>query len=114
MAAAEVVIVGKIVLDAPADLDGAVAEVRLYDAPLADAPSRTVAEARRGCSGRDVREIPFRLTAMAEAGKEYGLAAEVRRRGGDRLEPGDLLSTRRHSWRRGAEEEVEVAVEPIR
>ena len=38
-----VVIEGTILLDAPTDVDGAVAEVRLYHAPLVDALSRTAA-----------------------------------------------------------------------
>lgn len=97
----DVVIEGRILLDDEVDLDGAVAEVRLFQAPLADAPSRTVGSARQECSGRGIREIPFRLAAAVDPRKPYRLAAEVRRRGGERLDPGDLRSVQSYGWRRG-------------
>ena len=69
-----VVIEGKILLDAPTDVDGAVAEVRLYHAPLADALSRTAA-LRRGCpwfrSGVGYALERLRLYSTVDADKAH-------------------------------------------
>jgi len=92
------VIEGDILVDPPAALDGALAVVRLRETPLADAPARDVASTRVPCSGAAVRRIRFRLAARIDRTRDYSLAAEVRRDGGDRLRPGDLLTTEHHGW----------------
>jgi uncharacterized lipoprotein YbaY len=108
-----VVIAGTILLAPPADLDGAVAEVRLVDAALADAPARTVAMTRLDCAGRRIERIPFRLAARVAAGKGYGIEAEVRKSGGNRLEPGDLRTMQSYGWRSPGKAGLELAVEEV-
>jgi uncharacterized lipoprotein YbaY len=113
MAEETVVIVGDILLDPPAALDGALAIVRLRETPLADAAARNVASTQIPCSGAAVRSIPFRLAATIEPAREYSLAAEVRRDGSDRLRPGDLLTVEHHGWRSGNRNKVELRTRPI-
>jgi uncharacterized lipoprotein YbaY len=108
----KVVVEGKIVLGAAMKLDRALVEVRLLRAPLADAPATTVASARQPCSGEQVREIAFRLAAEVEPDLDYVLAAEVRRRGGGRLEPGDLLTVESYGWRYG-DGRAKLKVRPV-
>jgi uncharacterized lipoprotein YbaY len=93
-----VVIEGEVLIDPPASLDGAVAIVRLRDTALADAPARDVASTRVPLSGAAIARIRFRLSARVDPMREYSLAAEVRRDGGNRLRPGDLLTTEHHVW----------------
>ena len=107
-------IAGTVLIDPPVALDGAVTVVRLRETALADAPSRTVATARVPCTGAAVRRIPFRLTARVDRTREYSLAAEVRRDGGERLRPGDLLTVEHHGWTAAAAGDVELRVRPTR
>lgn len=90
---------GEVLIDPPAALDGALAVVRLRATPMADAPSRDVASARIPCSGAAVQSIPFRITATIDPAQDYSVSAEVRRDGGDRLRPGDLLTVEHNGWR---------------
>jgi uncharacterized lipoprotein YbaY len=99
MAEEAVVIEGYVLIDPPEALDGAVAIVRLRETPMADAPAHDVASTRIPCSGAQVRRIPFSIAATIDPGGEYSLAAEVHRDGGDRLRPGDLLTTEHRGWR---------------
>jgi uncharacterized lipoprotein YbaY len=99
MAEDAVVIEGEVLIDPPTALVGAVAIVRLRDTALADAAARDVASTRVACSGAAVGRIPFRLSARVDRTRDYSLAAEVRRHGGGRLRPGDLLTTEHYVWR---------------
>jgi uncharacterized lipoprotein YbaY len=99
MAEEVVVIEGGVLIDPPAAFENALAIVRLRDTRMADAPSEDVASIRIPCSGTAVRRIPFRIAATIDPERDYSLAAEVRRGGGDRLRPGDLLTVEHHGWR---------------
>ena len=107
-------IAGTVLIDPPTALDGAVAFVRLREAELADAPSRTIASTRIPCAGAAVGRIRFRLAATVDRARHYSLAAEVRRDGGDRLRPGDLLTVEHHGWTAADTGEVELRVRPTR
>ena len=113
MAEEAVVIVGDILLDPPTTLDGALAIVRLRETPLADAPARNVASMQIPCTGAAIARIPFRLAATIDRARNYSLAAEVRRAGGDRLRPGDLLTVEHHGWRAGDRHNVELRARSI-
>ena len=97
---------GKITLRAGYELpstqvfDGATAIVGLDDVTLIDALSTRIAETViEGISGRQDR-IPFSLEVQWDfrARDSYVLAAEIRRSGGDRLAPGDFLTTVAVPW----------------
>lgn len=103
---------GVIVIDPPADLDGAMVEVLLRDSALADAPSRTVAHAAMRWSGQAVSEIAFQIEARVGPDRHYSIAAEVRR--GEVLRPGDLLNVATHPWRIGDGGPVRIEVKRIR
>ena len=105
-------ITGHIVIEPGVDLQDALAEVRLRDMPLADAPARTVARVTLPCSGVGVHRLPYELHARVHRGRDYALAAEVRRAGGERLQPGDLLTVEGRRWRLG-EPAAELRVVPI-
>jgi len=113
MAEAAVVIAGDILLDPPAALDGALAIVRLRETPMADAPSHDLARARIPCSGAAVGRIPFRLATTVDPARDYSLAAEVHRDGGEQLRPGDLLTVEHHGWRPGDRGAVELRTKAI-
>jgi hypothetical protein len=99
-----VVIEGMIALDTPQALDGAVAEVMLRGKAPADGATPIVARANIRCSGSGTGGIPFRLEATIDDQAEYSLAAEIRMQGGDRLAPGDMVTTAYNPWRYGAGE----------
>jgi uncharacterized lipoprotein YbaY len=91
---------GWIALPSAQWFDGATAIVGLDDVTLIDALSKRVAETViEGISGRQDR-IPFSLEAQWDfrARDSYVLAAEIRRSGGDRLAPGDFLTTVAVPW----------------
>jgi uncharacterized lipoprotein YbaY len=91
---------GWIQLPSPQRFDGATAIVGLDDVTLIDASSKRIAETViEGISGRPDR-IPFSLQAEWDfrARDSYVLAAEVRRSGGDRLGPGDFVTTVAVPW----------------
>lgn len=108
-----VVIEGAIVLDAPRTLTGASAEVQLRARAMTDAPAPLVARADVPILAGEVDRLPFRLEAQVDDEADYVLGAEIRLGGGDRLRPGDLLTTVQRSWRAGTQCAAVLKVKPI-
>lgn len=109
----KIVIRGAILIDPATDLDRAVAEVSLREDAPADAPARTVAGVRLSCSGAAVRRVAFSFAATVVPGRDYALAAEIRRAGGARLRPGDLLTVEHRRWDPGRDRPVALKVVAI-
>lgn len=104
---------GEIISDLPVAGTAAMAEVRLIDAAMVDAPARTLARARFACGQPGARRLPFRLTATVLPQSRYGLTAEIRLAGGERLRPGDLATTRWYGWSVAENRPVSLKVERI-
>jgi uncharacterized lipoprotein YbaY len=109
----KVAITGTIELDRRRTLDGAVAEVRLLDTAMADAPARIVAGSPVICAQGHVDRIPFRIEAMVAEDRDYALVAEIRLHGGTALEPGDLLTVVRTPWRNRGDAPVTLPVSEV-
>lgn len=111
MSQQEVKIEGVLVLDQPAEIEGAHIAVELRDTGMADVPRKLIGQMRGRISGAGIQSIPFHIDARVEPGRSYTLAAEVRR--GPALAPGDLLNVASHPWRAGDVNPVMIELKPI-